>query len=421
MPASGIVYTLFMDQESTFATPPADWDVGTDAFYAVEPNFEGLEQKYIANNNYRQRVYAPHDMVRALRSGGTVSFKCYAHGRGGSAVAENAQATTFYLADLMRNALGGRDLGYAAGIDSGTAAAPVLDAGQGANFNPGDWIFATDTTTGEGEFICIESVSTDTLTLRSPLSFTPDAGGADVAHAVVASYIDSAAMVNRSDANHITHSFLLAGEASDDLHEVSGCKLNVTVEGITPGESPMLGFECMYATGTNESLTYPDTSVAILGDAPLVTATGNDTTILIAQVGSNLAATEAHSVAITIGAKSQPVPGIGGTEGILGYTATGYDDTALELSVPYDDSWATAAEAGTQYHCLIQVGTTAGTAIGFYFPRLEFAKDVTRAPATDLATSKLMFRALERTNSTTATGDQLELYRSKVQVLFSCP
>lgn len=420
---SGNERTVVQFTETTFGSPPANWSASGTAFLCIDPNFEGVQQGSIENANYRQRALATREKVHALRNC-TVSFGVYAHGRGGTSVAEGSQATTDYQAALMQNAWGGVQLGYRANIAAGSTATSVnVAAGTGGNFPDGSAMFLCDASDGNrGRFVVVLDRSTDALALKVACPFgSPDA--ADTGGAVIVHYFDTDALVNQADANYITQSFLAFGELSDDVIQVSGGKCNLTaIEGIAPGEAPVLRFEVLCATHDNDAVTAPTGFTDPDGEAPVVAATGSDTYVSIVAYGTEeLVDVEAQSVTITPGVASQLVPCVGGVEGRSGYTLTGFDDTMIEIVVDYDDAWATGWESGTQYHVMVQVGSTAGSAIGWYAPRVELAEDPQRTVSTDLVTCTLKFRCLEDTATTTETGDRLEQFRSKLLYLRSVP
>lgn len=420
---SGHERTVVLFTETTFGQPPADWSASGTAFLCIEPNFEGVQQGSIENENYRLRALATREKVPALRNG-QVSFGVYATGRGGNSVAEGSQATTDYLAALMQSAWGGVTLGYRANIAAGSTATSVnVAAGTGGNFPDGSALFLCDASdSNRGRFVVVLDRSTDALALKVACPFgSPDA--ADTGGAVITSYFNTDALVAQSDADYTTLSLIAFGELSDDVVQVSGCKPNLTaIEGIAPGEAPVLRFEVLCATHDNEGVTAPTGFTDPAGLAPVVTATGSDTYVSIAAYGTEeLVDVEAQAVTITPGVVSQPVPCVGGVEGRSGYTLTGFDDTMLEIVVDYDDSWMTAWESRTQYHVMVQIGATAGTAVGWYAPRVELAEDPQRTVSTDMATTTLKFRCLEDTATTADSGNQLEMFRSKLLFLRSVP
>jgi hypothetical protein len=418
---SGHERTAFYFEESTFGEPPADWDTGTFPFLCVNPQVEGLTREMLENANYRQRALASKPLVKSIKNG-TISFGCYARGKG-TVAAEDSSATTFQLARLIKNAWGGIRLGYATGISSGSASAPVVDAGEGTNYADGDWIFAFDTSASRGEFACVESISTDTLTLRFDLTFTPDGGGADAAHAAIVGFPNRLAMINKSHADHETGSFFFVGEEDDDLFQPVGVKLNLTaIEGLAPNEAPMLSFEGMCLTSPNPtSLTRPDTDVTLEGEAPLATSVGTATSVRVGDLAGALTAIEVQSFAVTPGIASQPIPGVSGREGRLGYTlAQGTADAAtLELVVPYDPQWFDDFDADTRKHVLLQVGDQPGEAFGVYFPHMQIAADPRRGVSDDIATIQVSLRPLEYEGTTSETGNQLEQYRAKILLLMA--
>lgn len=418
-------HELRYQAESAFATVvDADWSDGI-VFLAVDPQFGAMTRGVVPNLNYRQRYGATRPNVMGLANG-ELSFGIYLHGRA-TAVADDARATitspNFPIGHFMQNAWGGVRLGYRTIVASGSTSSPVVEAGDGAQYEAGDWVFAYDTSTDatRGVFRKIASISTDTLTMWGG-HVLPTADANDVLGAVIQFYPHRSRMVNPNHASHLTHSMLHFGELSEDVQQAEGVKLNLTeISGLMAGEAPMLQFQGMVTRVTKEGLTAP-TAGTPLGDAPLATSTGDDTIVSISAVGATLAAVEAQSVTVTPGFASQPIPGPGGIEGRHGYTvaADSADAAMIEVVVDFDLDWSTGFLAGTRYQVLIQVGTVAGRAIGIFAANCELVEDPARGDATDLATSVLKFRCLESDVSTAATGDALEKVRAKLEILCSC-
>lgn len=411
--------------ETTFATLPAAWSSGTP-FLAIDPNSEGLKQDTVENANYRQRALATRAKVLALANG-TCSFKCYAHGRS-TAVTSGSRATitspNFHLAHFLQNAWGGIRLGYRTTIASGTAAAPVVAAAAGANYAAGDWVFFIDISvdTTRGYFRKIASISTDTFTMWAGHDLPATPAASDIMGAVIQAYPHVDVIKNPAHASHLTQSFLFMGDDSDDAQQGVGVKLNLTAEeGYGAGEMPTMTFEGMSTELTNEAITQPSAGTPI-GDAPLVTSTGDDTIVSFSAVGATLATITPQSITITPGIASQPIPAVGGVQGRSGYTLaqSSADEVMVEMVVAYDDAYASAFAAGTRYQLLVQVGTQPGRAIGRFFANLEIAEDPARTVSTDLTTTTLKLRALESDVATAATGDNLEKVRAKTEWLFSC-
>lgn len=422
---SGREHTVLYQNESTFGTVPAAWSSGI-TFLAVDPQLGTMTRGVLPNDNYRQRIFATRPMVLSLANG-ELSFGIYMHGRS-TAVANAARATittpNFPIGHFLQNAWGGIRLGYRIVVASGTAAAPVVTGGAGAQYEAGDWIFAHDISVDatRGYFRKVASIATDTFTMWAghDLPFTPAAS--DVLGAVIQAYPHRQRMVDQSHASHLTQSFLHFGELSEDVQQGAGVKLNLTsIEGLEAGAAGMMKFTGMVAQVIKEGLTAP-TAATALGDAPLATATGDDTLVYVSAVGATLATVEAQSVTVTPGLASQPVPQVGGVEGRSGYTIDGgsIDAAMIEMVVDFDLDWSTGFLAGTRYQILIQVGTVAGRAYGIFAANCELVEDPGRGESTDMASSVLKFRCLESSVSTAATSDALEKVRAKLELLFSC-
>lgn len=410
---------------STFGTlVDATWAAGV-AFLVVSPPTDLGKRSQIPNDNYKQRVLSTRPMVPSLATG-EWEMGVYAHGRS-TAVADDARATitspNFPIAHFLQNAWGGIRLGYRTVIASGTAAAPVVEAGDGVQYEAGDWVFAHDISVDatRGYFRKILSISTDTLTMWAghDLPFTPAAN--DVLGAVIQAYPYDDVISNQNHADHLCQSFMRMGELADDMQQAVGVKLSLTgIEGTNAGEAMILRFSAMAAEVTKEGLTKP-TAGTPLGDAPQATGTGDDSIVYISAVGSTLAPVEAQSVNWTPGIASQPVPGLV-LNGRSGYTLDGgtADSTMIEVVVDYDDSWGTAFRAGTRFQVIEQIGTVAGRAVAVAAMNCEIMEDPERTTSTDLATTTLKLRCLESAASTVATGSALAKVRAKIELLFSC-
>ncbi len=422
---SGADRELRYQVEATFGTLPAAWSSGI-VFECEDYNVEGLQRANIDNLNMRQRPLATRPKVLSLANG-AIGFKVPMHGRL-TAVADDARATITTpnepIADFMQCAWGGVRLGYRTIIASGSAAAPVVEAADGAQYEAGDWGFFVDVSADatRGYFRKILSIATDTLTFFGghDLPFTPAAS--DILGATIQFYPYSAALTNPRHASHTTLSFLDFGELADDARQALGTKINLTaVEGLAPGEAGKLVFEGLVTQLDNDAVTPPSAGVPI-ANTPIATATGDDTFVYISVVGATLTAIEAQGTTVTPGIVSQPIPQVGGLEGRAGYTlsAGSADAPMIEITVDYDDAWMTGYDAGTRYQILIQVGTLPGDAYAWYAANCELVEDPQRTTTTDLATSTLKFRCLESAVSTAATGTALEKVRAKIEFVMSC-
>jgi hypothetical protein len=400
------------------------WAAGIP-FLAVNPQFRTMTRQSIPNENYRRRDLATRPMVRSLATG-EVTFGLYLHGRA-TVVADDARATitspNFPLAHFMLNAWGGQRLGYRSLVASGSTAAPVVEAGDGAQFRGGDWVFAYDESTDatRGVLRKIESVSVDTLTMWAGHTL-PTADANDVLGAVISCYPQAEIMKNPNHASHVTHTLWHQGELAEDVQQAEGTKLNVTgIEGLAAGEPGIIQFSGMVARVDKEGLTAV-TPVDPLGDAPLATSTGVDTLVWISAVGAALAQVEWQSITPTPGIMSALIPG-GGVNGRWGYTIDhgSVDSTGVDIAVDFDADWSIGFLAGTRYQVLIQVGTIAGEAYGVAMLTCELVEDPNAGPGAGvLLNSMLKFRALESEVSTALTGDALAAVRAKVELLLTC-
>lgn len=416
--AHNIPRTVASAVETTFADTTINLDSATTEFFCVSPGLDvsGLRQSAVPNDNYRQRPDGFHPMVVGLKSGTTVSWREYLTGSGANA-AEAAQATTTQLAEHLRAALGGLRRGWSIGFAGGTASAPTVDSDPG--FEVGDMIYAYDDSAGTGQFYRIEAIAAGppvTLTLDRNLHFTPVA--ADSIKAVLQVYLHKDGLTIPGDVDNKTLAIVAKGEDAEDCFACYGVGVSATIEPIVQGEPVTVAFEGQVTTFLHETLSIPTLSTAPVGEAPLVAATGTSTFFYFATKAGTLADQDAFRIEPKIGIKRAPVTGPNGVEGIHGYTATGFGENGLVVSVPFEEDYAQEFRARTERKALVQVGNGAADVIGIWFPRLEYKVDPTRGVQTELTSREIEFRALEENASSGAlTGDALEKWRSSMHIL----
>ncbi len=399
--------------ESTFATAPGDWDTGPTQFHLFAWDGTGVGQDALPNTNFHVRPTPYHPHVLGLKSGKSFSFSTYFTATGTNA-AEQATATTDALDILGRGAMGGLHAGDADGFSGlGTAAAPEVDTI--ASWAVGDWMFAWDDATSEGEFIQVKAKpGGNVITPHRTLSFTP--GATDVAHAVITWFFDTDALSDHSDGEHKTQSFFFKGHDAEDLREYLGCKGTFQLSGLNAGEMPSCQWSWMAATFNHETLAAPTFGATPDGQAPLVTGTGDDTSFYYGNQDT-YTSTTIHSFAINMNYSWTPVPAVNGTEGVAHYFGR-YEDATITIVVDFDDNHATDYRAKTEKCCLLQVGSTKTQAIGIHCPRLQIIaepKDVTIAGGR--AATEITLRALENDTAHSLTGADKEKFLSAVQIL----
>ena len=415
MPFDAKERTVAMYEQASLDDVPADWDADADVreFLCIEPDVEGVGRAVNPNQNYVRRAYATRPSLLALRNG-TFKFGVYLTGNGAT-TANAAQAATFALAELLRNAWGGMERGYAAAAATPSTTAPIVTATQGANFADGQWIFGVHAATGRGQFALINEVSTDTLNLRTTLDAVADTCGA-----VIQCFPNTRALTQRQHAEAVTHAFFVRGEGSDDNFELIGCKLTLSaLDALEAGQEPICRFDGMCTDFRKEGVTQPDLDGTPDGPAPITVGTGANSTVRMANLGTAaIADIEAFGVALTPGITQNPVPGWG-LEGRLGYHGGGNNETVLEVTVPYDESWIADFENRQEKHVLVQIGHQRGTAVGIYLPRCVIDEDPRRGSTAEETSMVLKLRALEYNGATSLTGDDLERWAAKVQILLA--
>lgn len=394
MASHALVREIAQYVETAFATSaggPADWSTNGTYVYATDIDLSGIEQAVVANeNNLIGSIRNIHAGIRALRSESSFSFGRYLHGSTTNA-AEAAAATTYHLADILRSALGGYDLGWSIGFAGGSAAAPQMDADPG--FAVGDWIWAYDDSAGVGHFYQITALPGGVvLTLDRDLHFTP--ATADKAYAVIDCFVHPKSTGNHAHAQHKTMAFLVQGEDTDDCYIMRGCKPTLTFAGFEAGGVLKAMFDVGVTTFDIEGTSLEDFSAAtVYGEAGNVTGISDNTYVMMADYGSDLATVTTYgTIGINPGVGWDRVRGPNGIEGVHGWVDN-LGETTLEITVPFDDAYNTAFRAKTFKHCLIEVGDTPSAyPVGVYFSRLEFASEPKRADDGALTSHALAFR-----------------------------
>jgi hypothetical protein len=401
VPANSIQKTAAFDREATFADPAAkDWASLTTngaVFNCFDLDYSKIVRQKIPNKNLKQRAGATRAGILGLRNC-DFSFGTYWIGNTANAAA-GVQATRVAQDELLLNALGGEHRGYAAGVASGTAAAPVVTTGQGANLLPYGFSFFYDTSAGIGHVRQYASIATDTLTVAPghTLPFTPAA--ADVAHAVVAHYPNWDAIDDHSDADHTSLLFYFKGRHSEESVEARGCSLSVEFGAIEQGAPAELAFGGMANTFAANGLTQAALIQTPAGAPGRVVGSGVSTLCYLSTADALLATqTFWGQVQITVGIKKDPVTGPNGSEGQHGHgiTEDSYDATTVEITVPFDDSWIAEFHAETLKHLLVQIGTSPTNTVFAYFPNLTYASEPEKVDVGGRRGLKLTFTALER-------------------------
>lgn len=413
--AHNIPRTVASIVETTFADTTVDFGTSGVEFFCLSPGLDvsGLRQTNVPNDNYRQRPDGFHPMVRGLKSGASVTWKQYLTGSGANA-AEGAASVATTLANHIKCAMGGMHLGFSIGFSGGTVSAPTIDSDPG--FEKGDWIYCYDDSAGRGEFYRVEAIASTTLTLDRDLHFTPVA--ADSIKGVIDLYWHKDGLTEPGHPDNDTLAIMAKGEDPEDCFACYGVGVSMTIDPIVQGEPVTLGFEGAVTTFLHETLSVPGLTDAPTGEAPLIAGTGASTYFMWSTKSGDFANDEVFTVEPQVAIKRAPVTGPNGIEGIHGYTATGFGENRLTVSVPFEEDYATEFRAGTQRKAIVQVGNGATGVVGIVFPRLEYQTDPVRGVQTELTSREIEFRALEENDSAGAlTGDSLEKWRSSMHIL----
>jgi hypothetical protein len=401
--------------EATFGEDQTDWPTNGAPIKIIEPDFE-LTRNEAENENITPRRHAVLDLVPGLKSDSTLSHAIYMTASGVNAV-DQAPAAATTESDILRSALGGRTLGFRADLDGGgSAAAPTVATDPG--FVNGDWAFGWDDSASAGRFVRIETIAPAlTLNLLDPLLDAPTAS--DVLYACITVYSDELAH-DHTSANYTTLGWLIQGEDTDDVFAMRGCKPAVSIEGITAGERIKYTFDYLVADWPDVMPAKQSLVGAPSGIAPLTVGTGSKATVLIADVGSPLAAVDCRgTIEVELGVTWEKLMGpCSDVQGVKGYISS-IEPATLTLRVAFDDV-ALVAEylAGTKKHCLLQFGDQPTNATGIYFGNMEYMMRPQRVDEGGETITEIVLRALEDEADTTGlTGDDLAQRRAPFVLL----
>lgn len=394
------------EETGTLAAPAMiNWDAITSpgglwATTVVED--AELKRAYIDDATIRPRASEGRRMLRGLRSGSSAGLAPYIAGHTSGHAAAGAAGVQDLTDLVLATAWCGQVITGGAVIQSGDAGEVTLDTGEGANFTAYSWGYFWDVSTLTGSFRMIEAEAADVLTMAigHDLPFAPVAD--DLVHAVSSTWVDWDVAEDFLASGNGMLQVLLRGRHANDLSVIYGVKPELQLGAITQGEPTVLTtpmHAVLFEQGDELSIT-PALLQALQGAPGAIVGAGATTTAWLAPVGDTLAQVQfLGSITPTLGIVPERVMGPNGVEGVHGWrlTADSYDATSIELTVDFDPSWRTAAEAGTEYHLLVQVGNaiTRGP-WAIYFPRLSFMDDVIPGADGDAQRiSVLKFKALE--------------------------
>lgn len=431
MPANSIQKRVALALETGTLAAPATitWDAITSPgglmATTVAEDAE-LQRAYIDNETIRTRASEGRPKLRGLRSGSMAKLGPYMAGQTSGHAAAGVQGVQDMMDLVLAVAWCGQIITGGGTIGAGDATAPELALDEGDNFQAWSWGFFRDVSTGIGYFRKVESEAADVLTMATghTLPFTVEVG-VDTVNAVSSTFVDWDIAENYLNAGNQLFQLLMRGRNPDDFFQLYGVKPEINLGPITQGEPTKIDMpmHAVYFEHGDELSIDPALNQALSGAPGPIVGAGATTTAWLAPVGDDLVSQQfLGSITVELGIKPEKTMGPNGIEGVHGYrlTADSYDGTTVELIVDFDPAWRTAAEAGTEYHLLVQVGNTLTRGPwGVYFPRLTFDEDVVLAADGDVQrVSTLRMRALESTEDITGlTSTQASAARAKVEIL----
>ena len=328
---------------------------------------------------------------------GTLGFKSFLSGLAATE-ADTVAVTQDPLGLLLQAAMGGEQLDTTTTVDgtntgTGTAAAP-LKVVSGAGLTIGGAIRVA------GELRRIVNKSGNNLTLDMALTAAPTSGNV----AAAATYfLKEDALVNLSDADHITLAALFRGYDAEDQWQLRGgfpaMELGNLGENKTPHCQWTLhsqAWELVTGVAAPSAFTEGPNPVQVNAGC-YVNTVGTETRNYIHVAG----------IDIKLGLKVDELTSPAAENGVVGHAVFG-GRSSVEVEFYYDSEWNVAYEAGTQKY----LGYQIGTAVLISCPALYLDETPERGGSA-AATAKAKFHA---NNAGAAPSSATELGRSRISI-----
>jgi len=410
--------------ESTIGTPPADAAAWVSSGTRVKivkgsADISGVKRAWVANNNSITSINEKHQNVAGLRNC-EASWEQYIHGTG-SVTSDTSQVTAITLSNMLQDAWGGQNRTYSTTCTGGTATQPTVAADTGID----EGVFLAFEDQDDADRVHIRRVtawSTPTVTLDEALPFTPANG--DPVHACITIFIDRAALVDSSDGNYRTASYLFDNTKNtghdEDLWELRGAKPELDLSNIAPrADLPRIGFNAKAGSFAHESLSAPSWTGTPDGEAPLVT--GVDTHVWLQDYGTTTQnSVQVWSFSPEVSVPIVPVDTVTALnvnmDGRHAYT-TMPADIQVKLSVPFQNAYKDDIEAGTFKVMRYARVAEAGKAWALHFSRMEYMTDPDPQDQTENRALELTLRAHEDTDNASA-GDA-DLWKTPIALILA--
>ena len=397
-------------KETTVCAAPASWaDDGIPILHR-EIDVSGIKQTLVDDpslETYGQAV----GTRKVLEGARNVEFKASTHLTGsGVTVAQDAQAVTDPIQDLIAYAMGGSSFSNTTEITGGTALAPIFD--EVTNFAAGQLVAFEDTTSptkaGQVYWGRIASINggTKTVTLHEALPFTPAAG--DNVYGVGSFYIDELVLED-AVANLKTLSWFIQLHPSDPhfVWEATGCVHSMAVSGIERNAPPKLDFSVMggnFKHSDEDGLANVAFADAIFGYPPLAISQLKCSIADAAGTTNNFVSVSSFNLDLGVG--REPVQTITENlnrfEGLHSFTVK-FSPTELTLVIPeYDASWYAGLKAGKDYRVCLFQGSKGASKTWAIWLQGQLVETPAKSEVGEAMGVQLKFRATP--NSTGATA-----------------
>lgn len=416
--------TVAFYKETTPCLAPADaaaWAANGTSVEHLSANTDDVKQTFLDDMTMERRSLSTGTRVKrkGIRNNGAkVSLKL--HGTG-TTTADTVTVTETYLGTLLEHCMGGLYLGTSTTVTGGTATIPVLD--DVADLIPGCFIAFQDTTSptakNTGKLhprrVLSIDVGTKAVTLSEALPFTPAA--TDKAHGVELNYVGEAWLEDAVAAGGtMSWWFQKAQTGTDLLWQVEGAVASPKFGGLGRGELPQLDLDIMAANfkhGADDDLAWVDFP-APEGHAQL--SCGRDILCSIATYGNTAAnyldiASVEFDPGYTRVRNETTTENIDRFEGTASYT---YKPGKVRFTVSinqYANTWYANLADDTYFRITFYQpgdGSGAGKMFALHIAKAQLVETPQRTDLNENHAVKLVFEAMEPSDATEASNEDLE-------------
>lgn len=362
---------------------------------AIDPQLTNDQLMHEIMEN-QQRITQFAGYVLGRKSNSRFTFGAYMRGDG-TALNTGATPADDTLQDLLTLSMGGSNSGAGSTCDAGcTTTSIVVQAGHGSRFDAGCAIMVEGTgDDGENEISVIDSISTDTLTLKTALSNAP--ASTDEVWNSYTAYIDPSATGSWQ--------FQALGDDSADIWLLLGCVGGISFQDLLQSEAnqlPRINFDLLCTSWEKDSGTMAAGSYDA-GDL-LGTTEGMEVHYQTYETTTrNLISVSSLDVQPNITWTPLVARGNADVQHIDRIRMTDVNPQATFVADPTAAFW-TAHTAQTEKYLMITFGRTAGQSWCIEIPRAVIMSAPSRNAHAEQIATQVQLRALEDETAASALG-----------------